>query len=59
MEQRKLLKTVLKDAEWKDGQLQTTLFEPFDQVRHSNRENPNPVNGLALGKTDFEVWLPR
>ena len=57
-EQRKLLTTVLKDALWKDGQLQTTLIEPFEQVRRSNRENPNLVNGLTLGKEGFEIWLP-
>src|SRR5688572_10201672 len=35
-EQRKLLSIVLKGASWKDGKLQTTLFEPFELVRGSN-----------------------
>ena len=39
VEQRRLLKTVLQKAAWKDGALQTALFEPFEILRHSNRES--------------------
>lgn len=37
-EQRRLLQTVLEKAAWKDGELQTALFEPFKILRHSNQE---------------------
>src|SRR5262245_28250364 len=38
-EQRRLLQTVVEEATWKDGTLQTALFEPFEILRHSNQEN--------------------
>jgi len=38
-EQRRLLQTVVKKASWKDGSLQTCLLEPFEILRHSNRES--------------------
>lgn len=38
-EQRRLLQTVLEKVAWKDGGLQTALFEPFEILRHSNQEN--------------------
>jgi site-specific DNA recombinase len=38
-EQRRLLQSVVEKAAWKDGALQTNLFEPFEILRHSNRES--------------------
>ncbi len=38
-EQGRLLETVLEKAAWKDGALQTALFEPFEILRHSNQES--------------------
>ena len=35
-EQLQLLQTVVEKAAWKDGALQTALFEPFETLRHSN-----------------------
>jgi hypothetical protein len=32
-EQRRLLRTVVEKARWKDGTLQTVLFEPFEILR--------------------------
>jgi hypothetical protein len=47
---------MIEKATWKDGELRTTLFEPFEILRHSNREN------LRKEKTtsgpDSEIWLP-
>jgi hypothetical protein len=34
-EQRRLLQTVVEKASWRDGTLQTSLFEPFEILRHS------------------------
>jgi site-specific DNA recombinase len=58
-EQRKLLTLMLKDAQWKDGGLQTTLLEPFELLRRSNRGNTNEINGNGGPKRDFEIWLLR
>ena len=38
-EQRRLLQTVVEKATWKSGVLQTTLFEPFEILRHSNQQS--------------------
>jgi DNA invertase Pin-like site-specific DNA recombinase len=58
-EQRRLLQTLVKKAAWREGTLETTLFEPFEILRHSNRasagkEKANPGSGRDLG-----IWLPR
>jgi hypothetical protein len=39
-EQRRLLQVVMENAAWQDGTLRTTLFEPFEILRHSNRLRP-------------------
>jgi thioredoxin-like negative regulator of GroEL len=56
-EQQHLLQVMIKEATWQDGSLRTTLFEPFQILRHSNqasarKENVNPGSGQEL-----EVWL--
>ncbi len=38
-EQRRLLQVVVEKAAWRDGALLTTLFEPFQILRHSNQES--------------------
>jgi hypothetical protein len=38
-ERRRLLQTVVEKAAWKEGALQTSLFEPFETLRHSNQES--------------------
>jgi hypothetical protein len=43
---------------WKDRKLQTTLFDPFELVRRSNRTNGNEINRLPLQNSDFQNWLP-
>jgi DNA invertase Pin-like site-specific DNA recombinase len=57
-EQRRLLQTVIEKATWKDGALQTSLFEPFQILRHSNRESRSKENQLAGSGRDLEIWLP-
>jgi hypothetical protein len=37
-EQRRLLQVVVGKAAWRSGALQTTLFAPFEILRHSNQE---------------------
>ena len=38
-EQHRLLRTVVEKDTWKDGALQTALFEPFQTLLHSNQES--------------------
>ena len=46
-EQRRLLQVVVEKASWKDGALQTALFEAFGILRHSNRESHRKENENA------------
>ena len=38
-EQRRLLKVIVENATWRNEMLRTTLFEPFANLRRSNRES--------------------
>jgi DNA invertase Pin-like site-specific DNA recombinase len=58
-EQRRLLQVVVEKAAWKDGKLRTTLFEPFEILRHSNRESSRKENENAGLGRDLEIWLPK
>jgi site-specific DNA recombinase len=58
-EQRRLLQVVIEKADWRGGQLRTTLFEPFEILRHSNQESLTKEKDLAGAGRDFEVWLLR
>ena len=57
MEQRRLLKTVVEKAAWKDGTLQTALFEPFEILRHSNQESCRKEKEKAGSGCNLEDWL--
>jgi hypothetical protein len=56
--QRRLLQTVVEKAAWKDGTLQTSLFEPFEILRHSNQESYSKEKEKAGSGRDFGIWLP-
>jgi site-specific DNA recombinase len=58
-EQRRLLQTVVEKATWKDGALQTTLFEPFQILRHSNLESYRKEKEKVGSGRDLEIWLLR
>jgi site-specific DNA recombinase len=57
-EQRHLLQVVMENAAWQDGTLRTTLFEPFEILRHSNRESCRKENENAGSGRDLGIWLP-
>jgi hypothetical protein len=57
-EQRRLLQTLVEKAAWKDGALQTSLFEPFEILRHSNQESYRKEKEKAGSGRDLEIWLP-
>ena len=57
-EQRRLIQVVVEKAAWKDGILQTSLFEPFEILRRSNRESSRKEKEIDGSGRDLEVWLP-
>jgi len=57
-EQRRLLQVVIEKAAWQHGELRTTLFEPFEILRHSNRGSCRKENDNAGSGRDLEIWLP-
>jgi site-specific DNA recombinase len=58
IEQRRLLQTVVERASWKDGTLQTALFEPFEILRHSNYESYRKEKETVGSSRDLQIWLP-
>jgi len=58
IEQRRLVQTVVEKAAWKDGALQTSLFEPFEILRHSNRESSRKEKEKAGSGRELKIWLP-
>jgi site-specific DNA recombinase len=59
VEQRRLLQVVVEKAAWQDGRLRTTLFEPFEILRHSNHESIRKEREIAGSGRDFKIWLLR
>ena len=58
-EQRRLLQTVMEKASWKDGGLETALFEPFEILRHSNQESHRKEKEKAGSGREMGIWLLR
>ena len=57
-EQRRFLQTVVEKAAWQDSALRTTLFEPFEILRHSNQESNRKEKEIAGSGRDSGIWLP-
>jgi len=58
-EQRRLLRLLIKDAAWQNGILRTTLFEPFEILRHSNQESSTKEKEKGGSGRDLKIWLLR
>jgi site-specific DNA recombinase len=58
-EQRRLLQVVVEKAAWQDGQLRTTLFEPFEVLRRSNQESYRKEREKAGSGRELGIWLLR
>jgi site-specific DNA recombinase len=58
-EHRRLLQVLIQRAAWKEGALQTKLFEPFEILRHSNQESIRKEKELAGTGRDLGIWLLR
>jgi len=54
-----LFQPVVEKVAWQDKTLRTTLFEPFEMLRHSNRESYRKENENARSGRDLEIWLRR
>jgi DNA invertase Pin-like site-specific DNA recombinase len=59
VEQRRLLRTVVQQAAWKDRVLQTALFEPFEILRHSNQESDRKEKNKAGSGCELGIWLAK
>jgi len=57
-EQLRLLQVVVEKAAWQDGALRTSLFEPFEILRHSNQESYRKEKENGGSGRDLEIWLP-
>jgi hypothetical protein len=49
---------VVEKADWKEGELQTALFELFEILRHSNRESSRKGKENPGSGRDPAIWLP-
>ena len=58
-EQRRLLHVLIQRAAWQDGALETTLFEPFQILRHSNQASIRKERQISGSGKDFGLWLLR
>jgi site-specific DNA recombinase len=58
-EQRRLLQMVVEKAAWQDGALRTTLFEPFEILRHSNHESSRKEKENGGSGRDIGIWLTK
>jgi DNA invertase Pin-like site-specific DNA recombinase len=59
VERRRLLQVVVEKSAWQDGVLRTTLFEPFEILRHSNQESCRKEMENGGSGRDLGIWLPR
>ena len=57
--ERRLLQTVVENATWKCGVLQTKLFEPFEILRHSNHESSRNEKENDISALQRLADLPR
>jgi site-specific DNA recombinase len=58
-EQRRLLQAMMEKAAWQGGELRMTLFEPFEILRHSNRESCRKENENVGSGRDFGTLAPQ
>ncbi len=57
-EQRRLLRTLVKNASWQAGELRLEFEEPFEILRASNLANRRKEMREAGSGRDSEIWLP-
>jgi len=52
------MSSVLEETTWKAGRLETSLLEPFENMRRSNQANLNQPNYLQPENELISNWLP-
>ena len=57
-EQRRLLRTLVKNSSWQGGKLQLEFEEPFEILRSSNLASSGKEMQKAGSGCDSEIWLP-
>lgn len=57
-EKRRVLRLLIHRASWKDGRLETTLREPFQQLRLSNSASRRKQEGKGDFGASIADWLP-
>jgi site-specific DNA recombinase len=58
-EQRRFLQVVVEKAAWQHGALRTSLFEPFEILRHSNQESCRKEKEHGGSGRELGIWLLR
>jgi site-specific DNA recombinase len=56
-EQRRLLRVVLQEAIWQNGQLRSSFREPFEQLRLSNSATLTKDDHFPGKEADSDNWL--
>ena len=56
-EQRRLLRTLVKNASWQGGELMLEFEEPFEILRGSNLANHRKEMREVGSGRDSEIWL--
>jgi site-specific DNA recombinase len=55
-EQRRLLRLVLREAIWQNGELRTCFREPFEQLRLSNSVVTTKDRQFSPNEADSDIW---
>jgi site-specific DNA recombinase len=55
-EQRRLLRLVLQEAIWQNGELRTCFREPFEQLRLSNAATTTKEGHFSAHEANSEIW---
>jgi hypothetical protein len=58
-EQARLLRTLVKTASWRGGELRLEFEEPFEILRNSNGASLRKENQKAGSERESEIWLLR
>jgi hypothetical protein len=57
-EKRRLLKFLLSNCTWEDGELNATVRQPFDLLAENIVASPTDCAKRAKSTSVFEIWLP-
>jgi hypothetical protein len=58
-EKQRFMRLVMKDATWRDGQLQTQFEEPFENLRRSNQLSQTKHEENGMRNAEIGIWLRR